>query len=156
MSKTVSFLGLLILFLSLCGYTHAGSFQHNNDGTVTDTTTGLIWQLRGPREPMNWQTAREYCKTLTLAGYNDWRLPTGEELSSLSRYFWEETENYMAFFPDTRESFYWTSTEDSWMTGPCDPPGYASCRVFIKTDQPISLDGCKLNKYYIRAVRDSH
>jgi hypothetical protein len=53
------------------------------DGVVTDTVTGLVWQEPTPSSTYTWEEARCYCAGLTLAGREDWRLPTRIELISL-------------------------------------------------------------------------
>ncbi len=58
------------------------SYQDNGDGTVTDLVTGLIWQ-QDPGEKMTYNQAVAGASSLTLGGYNDWRLPTIKELYSL-------------------------------------------------------------------------
>ncbi|MGD2186420.1 MAG: DUF1566 domain-containing protein [Desulfobacterales bacterium] len=66
-----------------------GSFVNdlvdNNDGTVTDRATGLVWEKNGSNLLSN-RRAKEYIKQLNrrrFASYSDWRLPTVEELASL-------------------------------------------------------------------------
>jgi serine/threonine-protein kinase len=61
-------------------------FRVNQDGTVTDKATGLIWQQAGSDHPMTWYEARDYVEQLNqtrFAGRADWRLPTISELMSL-------------------------------------------------------------------------
>jgi hypothetical protein len=61
-------------------------FVDNNDGTVTDQVTGLMWQKDGSSEGMTWADVKEYVNKLNsgqFGGYSDWRLPTIEELASL-------------------------------------------------------------------------
>ena len=90
-------------------------FVINPDGTVTDTTTGLIWQ-QATAGPMEWEDAMNYCKCLTLGGYNDWRIPTIEELFNLvdrSRY---NPAIDTDAFPDTVSSDYWSSTTYAYGT----------------------------------------
>ena len=62
----------------------------NNNGTITDSLTGLMWakedswQMEG--KWLSWDEARDYTHNLAyqkLAGYNDWRLPEKEELLTL-------------------------------------------------------------------------
>jgi hypothetical protein len=67
-----------------------GSFINNlvgnGDSTITDRTTGLMWQRDGSSKQLSIGSARSYLKRLNknkLAGYSDWRLPTIEELASL-------------------------------------------------------------------------
>jgi hypothetical protein len=60
-------------------------FQDNNDGTVTDLATGLMWQ-KGYGKGMNWKDALKYADTLKLAGHDDWRLPNIKELQSIVDY----------------------------------------------------------------------
>ncbi|MDM8541972.1 DUF1566 domain-containing protein [Desulfococcaceae bacterium HSG9] len=61
-------------------------FQDNNNGTVTDRKTGLMWQQSGSDNLMQYKDTDDYVRRLNnkgLAGYNDWRLATIEELASL-------------------------------------------------------------------------
>ncbi len=62
----------------------AFSFTLNDDGTTTDNNTGLVWETIPLSGKMTWEEAVEYCENLTLGGYDDWRLPTVEELFSIS------------------------------------------------------------------------
>ena len=58
------------------------NYINNNDGTITDADTGLMWtQL--PATAMNWNSALSYTENLTLAGYGDWRLPNVKEMQTL-------------------------------------------------------------------------
>lgn len=61
-------------------------FIDNNDGTVTDQATGLIWQKSGSSDLLDNWGANRYVKQLNnqrFASYSDWRIPTAEELASL-------------------------------------------------------------------------
>ena len=73
-------------------------FQDNQDGTVTDKATGLMWQKGGARENMTWLAAREYAEKMNkerLAGFSDWRLPTVEELASLMENSWKNGDLFI-------------------------------------------------------------
>ena len=70
-------------------------FKDNNDGTVTDRATGLMWmkadsgKLKAGKNKdgkMNWQEALEWAENLECAGYSDWRLPNVKELQSIVDY----------------------------------------------------------------------
>jgi len=58
------------------------AYQNNGDGTVTDLNSGLMWQ-KDPGEKKTYAEAVSGASTISLAGYNDWRLPTIKELYSL-------------------------------------------------------------------------
>jgi len=62
------------------------SFIDNEDGTVTDLSTGLMWQMSDGGQARNWESALEYAENLELAGYSDWRLPNVKELESIIDY----------------------------------------------------------------------
>ena len=58
-------------------------FIVNTNGTVLDNTTNLTWKQEIHGRTFNWKQAKEYASQLNLGRYNDWRLPTKEELQSL-------------------------------------------------------------------------
>lgn len=93
-----------------------GRFRDNRDGTVTDTSTGLMWiKKRSPypikRGGEGFRMAREYCKELDFAGFRDWRLPTKAELQSLYRALRKEKYAPFRWEPD----LYWICEEyDFW------------------------------------------
>jgi hypothetical protein len=55
----------------------------NYNGTVTDISTGLIWQQTNDGQRRTWEEALSYCENLPLAGETDWRLPNTHELRSI-------------------------------------------------------------------------
>ena len=61
------------------------NYVNNNDGTITDTDTSLMW-IQLPAAPMSWQSAIRYAENLTWSGYSDWRLPDVKELQTLTDY----------------------------------------------------------------------
>ena len=54
-------------------------FVDNGDGTVTDTRRKIMWQKSDNGKEVTFGEAQEYCKTLRLCGYADWRLPNPDE-----------------------------------------------------------------------------
>lgn len=44
---------------------------------------GLMWEKETVEEEMDWYEAMEYAENLRLGGYDDWRLPTMEELQAV-------------------------------------------------------------------------
>lgn len=61
------------------------SYANNDDGTVTDIVTGLMWQ-QGIYGKMTWAEASAGSDTCSIGGYTDWRLPTIKELYSLIQF----------------------------------------------------------------------
>jgi hypothetical protein len=51
--------------------------------TVLDQTSGLEWQRAQSADPMALSAALAYCEGLGLGGFDDWRLPTIKEATSL-------------------------------------------------------------------------
>lgn len=88
----------------------ANQFINNSDGTVTDMTTGLMWQQATAPVEYPWEQALSYCENLTLGGYADWRLPTIKELESIVDLTRVNPAINTTFFPDTNGAWYWSST----------------------------------------------
>jgi hypothetical protein len=124
-----------------------GDLVINGDGTVTDTSTGLMWQQQTAGVGnMTWEEAISYCESLSLGGYDDWRLPNRNELQSIV----DCTRIYPAIdtvaFPNTSDC--WSSTTNT------NENGNAWCVYFV-----IGLvnTNIKSNPYlqtlHVRAVR---
>ncbi|MDP7138895.1 MAG: DUF1566 domain-containing protein, partial [SAR324 cluster bacterium] len=71
-------------------------------GTVTDTSTGLMWQKRTDGREYNWEDARRYCNDLQLGGYLDWVLPSKEVLADM--------RDKKDIFGPYNRVYYWSST----------------------------------------------
>lgn len=89
------------------------------NGTVTDTTTnGIMWDkcangeswsapnCSGSPVDINYATAKAYCENNTRGGYTDWRIPTMEELSTLTY----ESTLYTWYDEYTTPSRWWWSS----------------------------------------------
>jgi hypothetical protein len=88
-------------------------FIDNGDGTVTDTTSGLMWQQATAYGPFRLYQAIPYCSNLELAGYTDWRLPALDELLSLVDRSRVNPAINITCFPDTvTTGYYLSSTVD--------------------------------------------
>lgn len=64
-------------------------FVENDNGTITDEATGLMWSKDDSVRVMTWQSALEYVAELNdenYLGYSDWRLPNAKELHSIVDY----------------------------------------------------------------------
>jgi hypothetical protein len=124
----------------------------NNDGTVTDTATGLIWQKSGPTNQsgaaiaLTWEEALAYCEKLELNEKDDWRLPNVNELQSIVDYRFYNPSVDVTFFPDTQSEPYWSSTTYA------PDNGIAWDISFFNGDVLVNYRS-KLETRYVRAVR---
>ncbi|MDQ8195066.1 DUF1566 domain-containing protein [Coraliomargarita sp. SDUM461004] len=64
---------------------HAPNYQNNNDGTISDLITDLMW-TREPKTQLTHAEALSGAKNCRIGGYTDWRLPTAKELYSLIQF----------------------------------------------------------------------
>lgn len=120
------------------------SYKANSSRDVV-ILDGLVWQDDNDAKTVkrNWQGAKNYCRSLTLAGYSDWRLPSKDELISIvdkSRrpVIRKELRNTIA-------GYYWSSSAygSSTSNTACFVSfGSGSLSCYHKTDN-----------YYVRCVR---
>jgi ribonuclease BN (tRNA processing enzyme) len=71
---------------------NAPGYSDNSDGTVTDNVTGLVWRntadtdgdgVIDAADKLSYEAAVAYCDKLSLAGHDDWQLPSIKQLYSL-------------------------------------------------------------------------
>ncbi len=89
-------------------------FIDNKNETITDTSSGLIWQKAPYKEAaMSWDDACSYVKSLSTGGYDNWRLPTKQELRELTLLASENPSQWLCDhgFEGIEWDFYWTSTK---------------------------------------------
>jgi hypothetical protein len=114
------------------------AFRDNQDGTVTDLVTGLIWQKTPDfAKRRTYDEAKVYAEQLVLAQQSDWRLPTIKELYSLIDFRGSSVATPARPYIDTRcfdfeypppssglrpiDAQYWSSTEYLGTTMNNDP-----------------------------------
>jgi len=145
------------------------TFIDNKNGTVTFKTSGLTWQqcavgqnwtgttCNGNAKKMNWGEAMKL--TSNFAGYNDWHLPTKDELMTLVECSDDQynqdgscknytltnkpTINKMAF-PNTTSSVFWASSSFVNLS-------YYAWGVYFSSGHPYYY--IKFNKGNVRLVR---
>ncbi len=94
-------------------------FTDNEDGTITDNATGLMWPKDGNGAGCNngntllWPAAIDWAIGLDFAGHADWRLPNLKELMSIVDYGRYNPCIDVAYFPNTTNDYYWTSSTSS-------------------------------------------
>ena len=111
------------------------------DGTIFDTTTNLLWQQSPSKKRFTWEKVNKYCKSLTLAGYDDWRFPTIEELKTLINKKYQPTIDPIF---KCKLSYYWSSS--TYVGFPRN-----ACLVHFYNGDVDS--GYKVHDYFVRAVR---
>ncbi|MEI6435977.1 MAG: DUF1566 domain-containing protein [Bacteroidota bacterium] len=127
------------------------SVTDNGDETVTDNTTGLMWQKSDGGE-MTWENAATFCDNLTLAGKTDWRLPTGIELFSINNYNHLNPALNTVYFTATAAEYWWTSeTQVDFPTKVWVVNAGGGIGAHPKTET-ISAGGTK--RFHVRAVRN--
>ena len=90
------------------------SYTDNHDGTVTDNVTRLMWQQAVTATKISWDEAFANCQALTLAGRDDWRLPSLIELMSILDYGGGGSPHIdQVAFPSTTSGTYWSSIHTS-------------------------------------------
>ncbi|MBN2793033.1 MAG: DUF1566 domain-containing protein [Desulfuromonadales bacterium] len=135
-------------------------FIDNGDGTVTDLGSGLMWQAEAVTtydcgDPL------EYCETLTLAGYNDWRLPDINELVSMYNYPSKGCRYSSGCYPCVEDNLFGVYASSTLAVEPL--PSYLdgicfSCPPtwYLEINEPGGLDGkvsYGYSGYCVRAVR---
>lgn len=96
-------------------------FTNNDDGTITDASTGLMWEQERTEKygdegvPVRFtrKQSLDYCASLELAGHTDWRLPTCKEMISLVNFRGVSNLVYARVFPNLQAdkgNIYWTAS----------------------------------------------
>lgn len=118
---------------------------HPSTRCVYDNVTGLVWEgkeatgtragantysNRGDSSPNDASTYVTAVNAMRLCGYNDWRLPTIEELQGLLHYSVASPPAINStWFPNTQATQYWTSASYA-----LDPVNVASTVNFLNGD----------------------
>ena len=175
------------------GVGHDGDYDGNQpdytvdaDGlTVTDNVTGLIWQQSSDvnndgelnyADKLYQGEAVTYCENLTLAGRDDWRLPSVKEAYSLILFSGEDASSYQG--SDTSTLVPFIDSKFDWAFGDITTneginagdriidAQYASTSVYVSTtmngdptmfgvnfvDGRIKGYPIQIKEYYVRCV----
>jgi len=92
----------------------AGLFTRDaTNNTVTNTRTGFIWEDTIDNDDnITFAGAKTHCDNLTLAGINNWRLPSRADLFKLVNYS-SDVSNYIdGTFTNKASGVYWTAEEE--------------------------------------------
>ena len=115
------------------------NYADNNNGTITDNYTGLIWKKcpqgisgsdckAGSPSLRAWSKARVECENLNFAGKSGWRMPTLKELQSIV--------DSGSFDPAINKKFFIATDDPYWtLTSPAEYP--ASKFTVLFTDGSV-------------------
>jgi hypothetical protein len=109
---------------SILATTPSNRFMTNNDGTVSDTKTGLTWKKcsegqsgadcrTGAAKTYTWQGALQQAQSVNNSvgdGNKNWRLPDIKELDSIVEEQCFKPSINIAIFPESQSNVYWSSS----------------------------------------------
>ena len=119
-------------------------FTDNGNGTITDNLTNLIWQKLPYSDTLTWEQSLTYADTLSLSGYNDWRLPNIKELQSINNETTTNPSLNTLYFTVNNAKKYWSSTT---------LPNQTTRAWYLDTQFGITTYANKTNKIYLLCVR---
>ncbi len=147
------------------------------DGVATDTTTGLMWlrfaygqrwengTVLGNAKKVNWDNAMKIPDTFNkqgYAGYNDWRVPTIEELKTIVlgegeeavgfwNVFWKASKGKAGNYIIDQTIFLNSPAYSFWSSSPY--AGNSNLVAIVLFSHGFSTDSGKLLGGYVRLVR---
>jgi len=96
--------------------------EYNGQKLVLDHTTGLAWQQSGALNKINYADVEKGIRELNIqnfAGFNDWHLPTLEEVMSLMKPERKNDNLYIDAMFDPKQRWIWTADKKNdlavWM-----------------------------------------
>ena len=122
-----------------------GGYEKNDNLTIIQKASGLMWELEGSSKKVTWNNAKSHIQNLNsskFAEFNDWRIPTIKELSSLMEN--NDSGLYISNLFSENHAFCWSCNTveldqyDGW---------YANFKIGQCLSAPISI------KFYVKAVR---
>lgn len=97
--------------------------------------------------PCTWSYANQYCANLTIGGFTDWRLPSGDELD----YMYEARQIIGGFYncsiPQNQDYFFWSSS--TWKNG----QGLTYVHAVDFNENGFSWGAHINSEYFVRPVR---
>ncbi len=112
---------------SIAAITSDSQLTDNNDGTISDTKTGLMWKKcvegvtdnlcnTGAATSFTWQSALQQPGVVNSTGfatYHDWRLPDMKELASIVEEQCYDPAINLHRFPNTQSMVVWSGSPNA-------------------------------------------
>lgn len=115
---------------------------------VTDAKSGLMWQDDEDANSieMDWQSAVEYCQEYTLDGYEDWHLPSAEELLTIT--------DKSLYSPAIKKEFNNIVSKKYWSSSSSAKDEIFAWSVDFKVGRTSTPDD-KMSEHFVRCARIS-
>ncbi len=122
--------------------------RDNSKELVIDKSTGLMWQdsIETKTLRKNRKDAKQYCRRLIFAGYDDWYLPRLKELKSIV--------DEKKFNPAIRSGFKNIKSSHYWTSSPNLSDIITAINIDFKSGQ--SYKNTREGKGYVRCVRGNY
>ena len=85
-----------------------------SDGVCRELNSGRMWQVVSSKKLRSLDQAQAYVEQLDLGGYDDWRLPSVKELTSIIDFAEVApaiNETHFSHTSSNTGTYYWTATE---------------------------------------------
>lgn len=122
----------------------ANHFTDNNDGSITDNLTQLVWQKIPNPNVLTWEQALVYAEGLSLGTASDWRLPNIKELQSINNEGATNPSVFSTYFSNLGVHNFWSSTS---------LPNQTTKAWYWNTQFGITTYDLKTNTNYVLCVR---
>jgi len=138
-------LKFIILPILLINISYSGDIYIKSENIVTNVSKKLMWQDNPDTlvYASNWTLAKEYCKTLNLNGYTDWKLPNIKVL--------QQIVDISKFDPAINESFKYTQPSSYWSSSP--DMKYKKNAWYVGFKTGATFKDSKDYNCYVRCVR---
>jgi len=122
--------------------------RDNSKELVIDKNTGLMWQdnIDSKTIRKNRKDAKQYCRSLVFAGYDDWYLPRIKELKSIV--------DEKRFDPAIKVGFKNVVSDHYWSSSPNLSDIMNVLNIDFKSGK--TYNNTRIGKCYVRCVRGNY
>ena len=130
-------------------YTAVDVNDTNSQYIIRDNVTELMWDDDVNTPQTTWDDALTYCEDYSYGGYDDWRLPTFNELFTLVYLSQQSPALFPATFTNSHLDQYWTGS----LTPYYNPSVYALQRTFVSLEYGFYDIAYKTAELSVKCVR---